>query len=180
MRTIGVIIDRVRAFAEVIGYRRHLDIVVRHPVAHHDRREVDLDKSRIGRKRKELVLGIDHVRDVRDISASIALCSEMERLSGVFGEAAEEELHECINVFSSHRARVDGAPVFRVRIPDVDRLVEEDHVSVGIPAVGVKRRVGASVRDITRTELEQETSGGAASWAAIKPHHKGRIFRRGA
>jgi hypothetical protein len=157
-----------------------LDVVVGHPIAHHDRGKVDLDKISIGRKRNLLVLGVDDVRNVRNIGAAITLGGEMERLSGVFGEAAEEEFHEGINILSSNRARVDGTAIFRVRIPNVDGLVEENHVRVGVPAVGVNRRVGAFVGNVTRTKLEQKASRRATSWAAVEPHHKGRIFRRSA
>src|SRR6267154_5186027 len=103
----------------------------------------------------------------------------MERLGRVFGEAAEEKFHECINILSSSRACVDGAAIFRVRISNVNGLVKEDHVGVGIPAVGVVRRVGAIVRDAARTKLEQKASRRAASRATVQPHYEGRILGRG-
>jgi hypothetical protein len=155
-----------------------LDEVVGHSIAYHNRGKVDLDKSGSGRNRKLLVLGVDDVRDVRDIGAAITLGGEMERLSGVFGKAAEEEFHESVNILSSDRARVDSTAIFRVRESNVNGLVEEDDVCVGIPAVRVKSRVGALVSDVTRTKFEQKASGGATSWTAVEPHHKGRIFRR--
>jgi hypothetical protein len=103
----------------------------------------------------------------------------MERLSGVFREAAEEEFHEGVNILSSNGTSVDGAAIFGVRISDVDGLVKEDHIGMGIPAVGVIRRVSALVGDAAWTKLEQKASRRAASWATVEPHHKGRILGRG-
>lgn len=94
----------------------------------------------------------------------------MERLRGVFREAIEEELHECVNILSSDRARVDGAAIFRVRISDVDGLVKEDHIGVGIPAVWIVRRVGALVGDAAWTKLKQKASRRTAPRATVEPH----------
>jgi len=83
----------------------------------------------------------------------------MERLGRVFGEASEEELHECVNILSSNRASIDGAAILGIRISNINGLVKEDHVGVGVPTVGVVRRVSALVRDAAWTKLEQKASG---------------------
>ena len=43
-----IVINRVWSLAEVVGYRGHLDIVVRHPVTKHDGCKVDSNECIVG------------------------------------------------------------------------------------------------------------------------------------
>ena len=76
----------------------------------------------------------------------------MEGSLGVFWETREEQLEEGIHILSGYSATVDLGTVIRVRVPDVDRLIEEEDIAMCIPGVlvvGHARLTG----NLTRTEL---------------------------
>lgn len=99
----------------------------------------------------------------------IALHGDVEGRARVPGVALQEELDERVDVLGRDGTRVHCRVVFRVRVADVDGLVEEIHVGVRVPAVLIEGRVLTFVSDAARAELEEQASGRAASWPSIEP-----------
>jgi hypothetical protein len=116
----------------------------------------------------------------------------------VLREALEEELEERVYVLARDGRRVDGRAVVRVRVANIDWLVEEDDVRVCVPRVRVVRRVLALSCDAARAQLEQQASlpgklehgsivteerrthNARATWATVEPKDKRSILRLGA
>lgn len=70
-----------------------------------------------------------------DVVTSIGLARDVEALLGVLGELLEEEGKQGVDVLAGGDGVADRAA--RVRVANVDRLVEEDDGGVGVPRVGV-------------------------------------------
>lgn len=103
----------------------------------------------------------------------------MEGQRGVFGELGHEELQESIDILGSGGGVVDGLSV-GIRVADLDRLIKEDHVGVGVPAVRIRFGRRSVLCDVARTELEQETGGARAAGTAVEPEHEWVILWLGA
>ena len=43
--SIGIVKHRIRAFTEIIGHRRYLDVGVRYAISNHERRQVNPDET---------------------------------------------------------------------------------------------------------------------------------------
>ena len=129
-------------------------------------------------QREILVSLVHNVGDVGRVSASVTLCSDMERLGRVFGETVEEQLEEGINVLASDGAGVDLGIAIGVRETNVDWLVKEENVGVGVPAVLVEGCVGSVVGYTAWSKFEQKSSGGTATGAAIQPKKQRGILGR--
>jgi len=127
---------------------------------------------------QSLVPVIDNLGKVRRVRASVALRSDMERLLRVLWVAREEQLEERVHVLARDRARVDSGPVIGVGESDVDGLVEEDDVRVGVPAEWVVRDIGTVLADGARSELEEEAGGRGATRSAVEPENERRVSRR--
>lgn len=93
----------------------------------------------------------------------------MERQFGILGEAFEKEFEECVDVLSNDRAVVDCRSVISVGETNVDGLVEEDDVGLGIPAEFVESYILSAVCDSAGTEFEEQTCGRGAAWSAVEP-----------
>jgi hypothetical protein len=113
-------------------------------------------------------------------STTVRLGSQVEGRLSVLWEALEEELEERVDVLAGNGGVVHGRTVVRVRVPDVDRLVQEDDVGVGVPRMRVERGVLAVVSNAARTQLEEQPSLGRASGATVDPKNKRRVLRLGA
>lgn len=102
----------------------------------------------------------------------------MEGKGRVFGETGEEEFQERIHVLARDWAGVDSTPVLDVGVSHIHGLVEENNVGIRVPAVGVRSRAGAVVGDAAWAKLEEQTRGGAAARATVKPHDERGILWR--
>ena len=121
-------------------------------VCEDDRGKIDLSQTRDRGQGKLLVLPVKNCSSVRSIRSTITFRSHMEGSLGVSWETREEQLEEGIHILSGCGATVDLGTVIRVRVPDVDRLVEKEDIAVCIPGVLVvchARLTG----NLTRTEL---------------------------
>jgi len=112
------------------------------------------------------------------ISTTITLCSEVERLLRVFGESVQEKLQKGIDIFPSELARIHLAAIFGIRETDVNGLVEEDDIGMGVPAVGIECCIVTAIRDTAGTKLEQKPSRGATARAAVQPQDQWCILWR--
>jgi hypothetical protein len=124
-------------------------------------------------------LGIQKTVRVTD-STTVRLGSQVEGCLGVLREALEEELEERVDVLASNGGVVHGRAVVRVRVPDINGLVQEDDVGVGVPRMRVERGVLAVVGNAARTQFEEQPSLGRASGATVDPKNKRGILRLGA
>ena len=66
----------------------------------------------------------------------VRLAGDVESLLGVLWELLEEQSHKSVDILSSSNSVADLTA--RVRVADVDGLVQEDHRGVGIPSKGVE------------------------------------------
>lgn len=98
--------------------------------------QIDSRNVRRGRIRELLVLLVDDCRDVWHVHPPVALGGNVEWQRGVLRESVKEQLEERVNVRGCDRCVADGAVA--VGIPDVNGLVEEDDVRVGVPAIRVR------------------------------------------
>lgn len=142
-----------------------------------DRGEVDLLDGRDRGEGTFLVLLIYDIGNVGCIGTPVTFGGDVEWRAGVIGIPLQEQLHESIHVLCSDGASADRRAVRGVRITDVDRLVQEDHVGVGVPTVFVVSHVVSFIRDAARTEFKQQTGHRAASWSAVEPQSQ-RCFLR--
>jgi hypothetical protein len=128
-----------------------------------------MDQFRSRRKLQLLVFLIDYVCEIRSISSSITLRRNVERLRGVFRKFIEEQFKEGVNILAGNRASVHSRSIVGIGVTNVDRLVEENHVGMGIPAERIVSCVLAFISDTTGSKFEQKASRGAATWAPIQP-----------
>jgi len=77
----------------------------------------------------------------------------MQLLVRVLWEPVDEKLQKRVNVLAGDGAGVDGS--IAIAIPDVDGLVQEDHVRVRVPAVLVPRRVLALIPNAAGAKFEE-------------------------
>jgi hypothetical protein len=96
--------------------------------------------------------------EIRRICSPITLRRDVERLRGVFRESTKEQFKECVNIFAGSRASVYSCSIVRIGVTNVDRLVEENYIGVGIPAGGIVSRVFALVSDPTGSKFKQKAS----------------------
>lgn len=135
-----------------------LDVGVGLAISNHHRRKIDFDNVGVGLHSKVFVLLVDDARKIRHVSATIALRSKMEGVLPVLRVSLQEELKESVDVFASSRARVDRRTIVRVRVTNIDGLVQENDVGIGVPTVRVVGDVMTFIRDPARTKLEEQTS----------------------
>lgn len=91
------------------------------PVANQNRLQVDVT----------LLMSKNFRSENRNVVASIRFSSNMEVLLRILRELLEEESEQGVNILASSN-RVANS-VVAVRVANVDRLVQEDHGSVGVP-----------------------------------------------
>ena len=72
----------------------------------------------------------------RDVVTGVRLAGNVESLLGVFWELLEEQSHKGVDILSSRNSVADLAT--RVRVADVDGLIQEDHRGIGVPGEGVE------------------------------------------
>lgn len=94
-------------------------------VANEDGLEVDVP----------VLVGKNFGGEYRDVMSSVRLSSNVEGLLSVLRELVEEKSHQSVHVLASSDSVADLAT--RVRVTNVDGLVQEDDGSVGIPGVWV-------------------------------------------
>lgn len=116
-----------------------------------------------------LVLVVDDITDVGDVSTGVRLARDVERQLRVLVEALEKELEESVDVLSCDWRVVDVVAIIRIGVADIYRLVEEEQIGVVVPRVGVVDNALATVGDGARSQLEEETSRGRASRATVQP-----------
>jgi len=90
----------------------------------------------------------------------------VEILLAILRELLKEESQECINILSCRGSALSGS--IRVRVPDIDGLVQEDDTGVGVPGEAVVFWLGVAI-DGGRAKLHEQTSHGRAAWATVEP-----------
>ena len=91
-------------------------------------------------------------RENGNVVAGVGLAGDMKVLLSVLGELLEEEGEQGVDVLACSDGVGDA--VAGVREADVDGLVEEDDVRVGVPAVFVVGEVAPFVCDAAWAEFE--------------------------
>ena len=112
------------------------------------------------------------------ISTTITLCSKVERLLRVFGETVQEKLQKAIDIPRSALARIYAVAILGIRKANVDRLIKENDVRMGIPAVRIERHIVTAIGDTAWTKLEQKSTSGSTARTAVQPQDKWCIFWR--
>jgi len=77
----------------------------------------------------------------------------VQLLVRVLWESVDEKLQKRVNILTGDGAGVDGSVA--IAIPDIDRLVQKNHVRVHIPAVWVPRRVLALIPNAAGAKFEE-------------------------
>jgi hypothetical protein len=95
--------------------------------------------------------------DVGSISTTVALGGNVEGLRRVLRETFEEQLKERMNIFSSDGTSANGSAVFGVRVPNVNWLIEENNICMGVPAEGVMSSVEAVLSNAAGPKFEQQS-----------------------
>lgn len=103
-----------------------------------------------------------------NVVSGIGLARDVEALVGVLRKLLEEEGEKGIDVLASSNRVADRAAA--VRVADVDRLVQEDDGSIGIPGPGVVVHTQLLV-DGRRAKLHEEAHKRGAAGAAIQPEN---------
>jgi hypothetical protein len=75
----------------------------------------------------------------------------------ILREPVQEHFKESIDVLRCNRRSRHFRAVVAIRVAYVNRLVEEDDIRMGIPAVRIKCGVTALINDVAWSELEEET-----------------------
>ena len=91
---------------------------------------------------------------VGSVRSTITFRSHVEGSLGIFWETREEQLEECVHILSGCGATIDLGTVIRVGVPNIDRLVKEEDITVCIPGVLVVCHTRL-ICNLTRTELEE-------------------------
>ena len=119
-----------------------------------DRCKVDLDQTGDGGQPKLFVLLVENGGCIWSVRSTVTFRCHMEGSLGVFWETREEQLEKGIHILSGCGATVDLGTIVRVRVPDVDGLVEEEDIAVRIPRVFVIRHARL-IGDLTRAQLKE-------------------------
>jgi hypothetical protein len=119
---------------------------------------------------------MDDGSNVRSISSTITFCSNVKRRVGILWMANEEKLQKSPDVLCRNWCVVDSRIIFRVRISNSYRLIEENDIGIRSPRVLVEGCIIAFITDRTRAEFEKQPSGRTATRAPIQPQHEG-VFR---
>lgn len=90
----------------------------------------------------------------------------MKILLRVLGELLEEQSQEGVNVGSCCDCIRDRSA--RVRVANIDWLIEEDHASIVVPAVWIEDELNLLI-DTSRTEFEEKTCQAGATWSTVQP-----------
>ncbi len=180
LKTIGVTVNGEWTITDIICHGAKLHVWIRETIGEDNGGQVDLLDLGLGcGSQGKVLVGLVHdVGNVRRVRSSITLRGNMERKFGVFWEAVQEELEESVDVFSSHGAGVNVGVAVRIRVTNVDRLVEEDDVGMGVPTVFVVRRVATVLANSTRSKLKEKSRCRATTRTAVQPKNKRRFLGR--
>ena len=102
----------------------------------------------------------------------------MESLHRVFGESVQEKLQKAIDIPRSALASIYVIAILGIRKANVDRLIKEDDVCMGIPAIGIERHIATAIRDPAWAKLEKKSTGGSTPRTAVQPQDKWCILWR--
>jgi len=154
---VRIVEYRVRSFTQPFSECGELDVWVWKPVRKDDRCQVKSPQPWDRLDLQNLVVFVNNPGRIWNISPSVTLPSHMEVRIGVFGEPEKEYLEERVHVFACLQTPVDFRST-RVLVgePDADWLIDEEDVEVLVPTVWVPRNIPSVVRDLTRSELEQQ------------------------
>src|SRR6202012_3126095 len=89
-------------------------------------------------------------------------------LRGIFWELLKEEREESVDILASSHCIGDAGA--RVRVPHIDRLIQEDDAGIVIPRVWVGNYLELLV-DARGAELEEETSQRRTARATVEPQN---------
>lgn len=148
------------------GHRSEIGVLgkrIGQTVANQNRLEVDVS----------LLVREDLRSKHRHVMSAIRFSRNMEVLMCVLGELLEEEREKGVDILArSHGVANRGVAV---RIPNINRLVQEDDRGIGVPRVRVVNGLEGLVNR-TRAELKEQSSHGRAAGAAVEPEDNGVIL----
>lgn len=136
-RSLGVLKNDIWTITDVIRNARLLDVRVSDSVRQYNRSEVDVFEFWCRGESEFLILPVYHAGKIGCIRTPVTFRRHMEWLRRILRETLEENLEKGVDILAGDRASVNSRPVIRVGEPNLHRLVEEKHVGVVIPAVGV-------------------------------------------
>ena len=108
-----------------------------------------------------------------NVVSSIRLARNVEVLLGILGELVEEQSQKSVDILASGNGVADRAS--RVRVSNIDRLIEEDYAGVLVPAKIIVDNLELLV-DGRRAEFQEQAGKGRAAGAAIEPEDDGIVL----
>ena len=110
-----------------------LKIRIGQSISNHDRSQVHFQNAGDGYQLELFILLVDERREIGRVVSAVTLGCNMERRLRIFWEATQEEFKKCIYIDGCGWSVVDARAIGRVRVTNVDGLIEKYNVGLRIP-----------------------------------------------